>query len=181
MELRGSEPGRPVVASSSFEKDEGSDPIAWWVGNEAKIYFQDRDYALLLETEDPGGGDKIIIFDPESGKYTTRDLDEDILAASPHETALIAQMEEAGWVEGLQGYGFTGVGVPYTYVEFDLQRMKITLLDAETGVPYAETILCAGYPDSVAVGTQHETAWVGQGMINNWLREQLESYLAARG
>lgn len=175
-------PGTTMVdfASKRFDGDYYFSDVGNWVAGEASAYFFDRDYRMLLETEEQGGGDKIVAYDQDLDRYSTSGIAEDLLAASPHETALIAKMTE-GWTTGSQQYSLFGFGVSGTRVDFDLQTITIELVDAETGELFSETTLCAEYPMSVSQGTTHASARVSFSQIDEWLRPEYGRYLSERG
>ena len=141
------------------------------------IYF--RDFYRALETAALGGGDKLIAFDPKTEKYAKTYIPEDLLAASPEEVALVADLS---WKTSIkyQKYSIGGSAFSSTEVRFELEAVTVMLRDPVTNKVVATKTLKAELPSSIKAGVTEQYVPVKASELEEWLRSSLYAYLAAR-
>ncbi|MBR2591817.1 MAG: hypothetical protein IKD62_02505 [Oscillospiraceae bacterium] len=150
-----------------------------WITSEANKYFAGRDYALALETEAEGGGNKLIGYDQNAEVYTARFIPEDLIAVSPSETALVAGFKTE-MKRSTEKYSLFGFGVVNSEVTLDLESISVELIEPKTERVLARTSFSAEPPKDLKGGTKYWVGYVDSWKLESWFRTELEKYLSRK-
>ena len=171
----GEENGRSVMILCYGEKDsqiigkryesEGTK----WIREMADFFFSGRDYFLALNGGKPGGGNKIIGFDTDTQLYSTRYIPDELVASSPGETGMIAEIHTETRTETVT-YGKNNIPVGVDY-ECVIDCVTIVLKDAETGEELDHTTIEAAPPESITPNPdKFLPCHVKEGQVEEWMR-----------
>ena len=171
----GEENGRSVMILCYGEKDsqiigkryesEGTK----WIREMADFFFSGRDYFLALNGGKPGGGNKIIGFDTDTQLYSTRYIPDELVASSPGETGMIAEIHTETRTETVT-YGKYNIPVGVDY-ECVIDCVTIVLKDAETGEELDRTTIEAAPPESITPNPdKFLPCHVKEGQVEEWMR-----------
>lgn len=179
--------GGPVVASKGFSdviqlsgltfeseiERKLRDSVQTWTKNLWNGYLTGRSFTALLDSEELGGGDKIMGFDEDAGIYIARYVPEELQAKTPSEAGLIARFHTERTETEKSYYLF---GTQRSDETIITEKVTMTLVDARTGEVVAETELETKAPDSVSSSSRRHWIAVGEGSFYEWMRAQAEAY-----
>ena len=153
-----------------------SDKLNNWFNSELKAYLTNRKFLLLLEKSSLGGGDKFIVFDEKTGRYSDTFIPADLIATSPKEVALTVMIQRSSHTVS-KLYSLFGVyGAGTQTVEIDLEDITVTLFDPLANELFAETTVSAEPPSAVERGVNKTSAKVRASQLEKWFRTQLAAF-----
>ena len=153
-----------------------TDELNDWLNSELKAYVTNRDFLHQLEKSSLGGGDKFIVFDGKTGRYSDTFIPADLIATSPEEVALTVTIQRSSHTVTEQYSPFGMYGVSGQSVEINLEDITVTLLDPLTNKFFAATTVSANPPSTVKRGVNKAFAKVEASQLEKWFRTQLAAF-----